>query len=106
MPCPSSVSSTGRPRHVSCSAPGVKLDDTLPLMLWRARPDMSCDYVSRAWLEFTGFSADQAKGDGWSRAVHVEDLARWLDCCVRAFDERDTFEVEYRMRRHDAEYRW
>lgn len=67
---------------------------------------MSCEYVSRAWLEFTGFSADQAKGDGWSRVVHAEDLARWLDSCVRAFDAREPFEVEYRMRRHDGEYRW
>ena len=75
-------------------------------MLWRAKPDMACDYVSRAWLEFTGLSADQAKGDGWSRAVHAEDLARWLDSCVRAFDAREPFEVEYRMRRHDGEYRW
>jgi len=75
-------------------------------MLWRAKPDMACDYVSRAWLQFTGFSADQAKGDGWSRAVHAEDLARWLDSCVRAFDAREPFEVEYRMRRHDGEYRW
>ena len=67
---------------------------------------MSCEYVSRAWLEFTGFSADQAKGDGWSRVVHAEDLARWLDSSVRAFDAREPFEVEYRMRRHDGEYRW
>jgi PAS domain S-box-containing protein len=84
----------------------VKLDDTVPLMLWRAKPDMACDYVSRAWLEFTGFSSDQARGDGWSRAVHAEDLARWLDSCVRAFDAREPFEVEYRMRRRDGEYRW
>ena len=84
----------------------MKLDDTVPVMLWRAKPDMACDYVSRAWLQFTGFSADQAKGDGWSRAVHAEDLARWLDSCVRAFDAREPFEVEYRMRRHDGEYRW
>ncbi|HYL91340.1 MAG TPA: PAS domain S-box protein [Burkholderiales bacterium] len=84
----------------------VKLDDTVPLMLWRAKPDMSCEYVSRAWLEFTGLSADQARGDGWSRAVHAEDLARWLDICVRAFDAREPFEVEYRLRRHDGEHRW
>ena len=84
----------------------VKPDDTVPLMLWRARPDMSCEHTSRAWLEFTGYSAEQAKGDGWSRVVHVEDLARWLDSCVRAFDAREPFEIEYRMRRHDGEYRW
>ena len=84
----------------------MKLDDTLPLMLWRAKPDMACEYTSRAWLEFTGMSAQQALGDGWSRALHAEDLARWLDCCVRAFDGREPFEIEYRMRRYDGEYRW
>jgi len=84
----------------------VKLDDTVPLMLWRARPDMSCECASRAWLEFTGYSAERAKGDGWSGVVHAEDLARWLDSCVSAFDAREPFEIEYRMRRHDGEYRW
>jgi PAS domain S-box-containing protein len=84
----------------------MKLDDTVPLMLWRARPDMSCEHASRAWLEFTGLSAEQALGEGWSRVVHAEDLARWLDGCVRAFDSREPFEIEYRMRRHDGEYRW
>jgi PAS domain S-box-containing protein len=75
-------------------------------MLWRARPDLSCEYASPAWLQFTGYSAEQALGDGWSRVVHAEDLARWLDTCVRAFDAREPFEVEYRMRRRDGEYRW
>ena len=84
----------------------VMLDDALPFMLWRARPDMSCEYTSRAWLEFTGMSAEQALGEGWSRAIHVEDLARWLDTCVRAFDCREPFEIEYRMRRRDGDYRW
>ena len=75
-------------------------------MLWQARPDLSCEYASPAWLQFTGYSAEQALGDGWSRVVHAEDLARWLDTSVRAFDAREPFEVEYRMRRRDGEYRW
>src|SRR5204862_2829567 len=81
---------------------GVTLDDALPFMLWRARPDMSCEYTSRAWREFTGMSSEQALGEGWSRAIHGEDLARWLGTCVRAFDCRGPFEIEYRMRRHDG----
>jgi PAS domain S-box-containing protein len=80
--------------------------EPLPVMLWRARPDMSCEYLSRQWLEFTGCSAEQALGDGWSRSVHPEDLARWLDTSVRAFDAREPFEIEYRLRRRDGEYRW
>ncbi len=75
-------------------------------MTWRARPDLSCEYLSGSWLEFTGLAAENALGDGWSRGVHPEDLARWLDTCVRAFDAREPFEIEYRLRRRDGEYRW
>jgi PAS domain S-box-containing protein len=84
----------------------MKLDDNLPLMTWRARPDMSCEHVNRAWLDFTGYALEQALGEGWSRSLHPEDLARWLDTCVRAFDQRQPFEIEYRLRRRDGEYRW
>jgi PAS domain S-box-containing protein len=80
--------------------------EDVPVMLWRARPDLSCEYLSRQWLDFTGCSPEQALGDGWSRGVHPEDLARWLDTCVRSFDAREPFEIEYRLRRRDGEYRW
>ena len=80
--------------------------EPLPVMLWRARPDMSCEYLSRQWLDFTGVAEEKALGDGWSRSVHPEDLARWLDTSVRAFDAHEPFEVEYRLRRRDGEYRW
>jgi PAS domain S-box-containing protein len=76
------------------------------LMHWSVRPDLSCDYLSPAWLEFTGSTPAQALGDGWSRGVHPEDLSRWLDRCLRAFDEREPFEIEYRLRRYDGDYRW
>src|SRR5947207_9973687 len=75
-------------------------------MLWRARPDLSCEFANRAWLAFTGYCAEDAQGHGWSRVVHPEDLARWLDTCVRAFDARAPYEIEYRMRRCDGAYRW
>lgn len=81
-------------------------DDNLPLMTWHARPDMSCEYVNRAWLEFTGYTPEQALGEGWSRCLHPEDLIRWLDAGVRAFDERKPFEIDYRLRRRDGDYRW
>lgn len=81
-------------------------DDRFALMTWRARPDMSCESVNRAWLDYTGYTLEQALGEGWSRCLHPEDLARWLDAGVRAFDERRPFEIEYRLRRRDGAYRW
>jgi PAS domain S-box-containing protein len=80
--------------------------EPLPVMLWRARPDMSCEFLSRQWLEFTGTRAEEALGDGWSRSVHPEDLARWLDTFLRSFDAREAFEIEYRLHRRDGEFRW
>ena len=67
---------------------------------------MSCEDVNRAWLEYTGYTLEQALGEGWVSCVHPEDLARWLDTSVRAFDRREPFELEYRLRRRDGEYRW
>ena len=87
----------------------MKHDDA-PVMLWRARPDLGCESVSAAWLDFTGMTREQALAPGaeagWIRAVHPEDLARWLDTFVRACDAREPFELEYRLRRRDGEYRW
>ena len=73
-------------------------------MLWIARPDLSCEYLSPAWLEFTGYSPEQVLGEGWLRVVHPEDLMRWLLTCLRAFDSREPFEIEYRLQRRDGEY--
>lgn len=84
----------------------MKPDESIPLMTWRARPDMSCEQVSRAWLDYTGYTPEQALGEGFTSALHPEDLARWLETGVRAFDERKPFEVEYRLRRRGGEYRW
>jgi PAS domain S-box-containing protein len=84
----------------------MSADDNLPFLTWHARPDMSCEYVNWAWLEYTGYTLDQALGEGWTRCLHPEDLPRWLDTCVRAFDERRPFDIEYRLRRHDGGYRW
>jgi PAS domain S-box-containing protein len=84
----------------------LQIDERIPVMGWAARPDMSFESLSPQWLAYTGYSAAQAMGDGWSRGVHPEDLGRWLDACLRAFDAREPFEVEYRLRRRDGEYRW
>jgi hypothetical protein len=66
----------------------VKPDETIPLMTWRARPDMSCEQVSRAWLDYTVTRPSRRWARAFTRALHPEDLARWLESAVRAFDER------------------
>lgn len=82
------------------------LVEQAPILIWRADTSGKCDYFNQRWLECTGRGLDQELGDGWAQGVHPDDLARCLEIYLGHFGRRETFEMVYRLRRHDGAYRW
>ncbi len=82
------------------------LADTAPVLIWMTDRDKRCNFFNKGWLDFTGRSLAQELGDGWTEGVHPDDAEQCLRTYVNAFDARREFTMEYRLRRHDGEYRW
>src|SRR5262249_18141334 len=80
--------------------------DTIPALAWSARPDGSAEFFSQYYLDYVGLSADQARGPGWTAAVHPDDLSGLLATWQRILDAGAPGEAEARLRKHDGEYRW
>lgn len=80
--------------------------DRAPVLLWMSREEAVCNYFNRTWLEFTGRSLKAEFGNGWIAGIHPEDRQRYLNTYNESYVERKPFTVEYRLKRHDGEYRW
>ncbi len=82
------------------------LADAAPVLIWQSDRQGRRDYFNRPWIEFTGRSLESELGDGWLSGVHPDDRQRLVEVFHHALEVREPFRIEYRLIRHDGQYRW
>ena len=82
------------------------LADTMPQMVWSTLPDGYHDYYNARWYEYTGVPPGSTDGEGWNGMFHPDDQALAWEQWRHSLETGDPYVIEYRLRRHDGDYRW
>lgn len=83
-----------------------ELADNAPVMIWTTDHGGRVTFVNQSWLRFTGTTLEQELGESWTLGVHPDDADEVMESWSGALARREPWEHEYRLRRHDGEYRW
>jgi PAS domain S-box-containing protein len=83
-----------------------ELADSMPQLVWIARPDGSVEYYNYRYREFDGIARNDAGNWLWKPAVHPADLQRTVDAWQHAVATGELYQIEHRVRMADGSYRW
>lgn len=75
-------------------------------LAWTVDAQQHPDWLNQPWLDFTGRDLATECDTFWLDDVHPQDCERCAQVFNRAFEAREPYSMEYRLRRHDGEYRW
>lgn len=82
------------------------LTEAIPQLVWSCNGDGQCDYLSQQWVEYTGIAESEQLGLAWLDVIHPDDRERTAECWTAAVEWRRTYDLEYRIRGVDGNYRW
>jgi len=82
------------------------LANSIPQLAWIASFDGTIAWYNQRWHDYTGTSAEQMAGDGWSIAYDAQHLPPMLQGWKAALRDGTPFEMEFPIRGADGQYRW
>ena len=82
------------------------ITNTAPVMIWMSGAEKQITYLNQTWLDYTGLPLDAVMGQRRAPVLHPDDAERNREVYEKAFEQREVFQLEHRLRHHDGEYRW
>ncbi|MDP9120800.1 MAG: MEKHLA domain-containing protein [Acidobacteriota bacterium] len=77
-----------------------------PVGIFTTDRDGNCLFVNERWCEIAGLSPEEARGQGWTRALHPDDRERIFHAWYTAAEAGRPFAEEYRFRTPEGRVRW
>jgi len=78
--------------------------NTAPVMIWMTAEKL-ITYLNQTWLDYTGLPSDAVLGQRQTEVLHPDEAERCREIYAKAFEQREPFQMEHLLRRHDGEYR-
>ncbi|HEY9849740.1 MAG TPA: PAS domain S-box protein [Leptolyngbyaceae cyanobacterium] len=82
------------------------LAESIPQLVWTAKPNGEVDYYSQRWCEYTGLTAEQIQLEGWQATVYPDDLPKCSEIWQNAVQTGCPFQIEARVKRANGKYSW
>ncbi|MBN9420691.1 MAG: PAS domain S-box protein [Candidatus Eremiobacteraeota bacterium] len=84
-----------------------RLAESLPMVVWSARPNGVVDFSNHHFFDYTGLKRENYWDTGWQVCLHPEDRDQVVQLWSECVRELRPFDLEYRVRRgSDGAYRW
>jgi PAS domain S-box-containing protein len=80
--------------------------DSVPILMWMLDENARLLFSNKESLEFTGLTLTELRAGAWVGLIHPDDLARATQLFAEKMRTHEPYSQEYRVRRHDGEYRW
>ncbi|NJL66652.1 MAG: PAS domain-containing sensor histidine kinase [Richelia sp. RM2_1_2] len=84
----------------------LELAACIPVMLWMTDNQGVHNFFNSSWLKLTGRKIEQELGLGWLENLHPEDKNAYLSTYSQAIKEKQKFQIQYRLKSADGDYRW
>jgi len=81
------------------------LAETVPALVWSARPDGRVDYLNPRWQDRVG-DIEDILAHGWREHIHPADVERQLQLDTQGIESGTEYTTRFRFRMRSGDYRW
>jgi PAS domain S-box-containing protein len=81
------------------------LAETLPQLIWMSDAQGATTYCNRRVAEYFGIPLSELATVSWRPRLHPDDVDKVFAVWWQSVERLEPYQVEYRLRRHDGQYR-